>query len=649
MAEPERSTDTRDDPVSAEPWLEKIKDAETRFEKWAKECENADKLYSRSDRAESTDREYAIFWANLEVLRPAVYARPPVPVVAARFTDRNPVARGASEVVERSLIVSFDQGDIDSTMRTLRDEYLRYGRGTSWLRFSQDRRGAAVVSYDFVTRADFLHSDGRTWPEVSWVARRAWPTREAGIARFGEKFRSVPLKKRDQNAVMPDKGDKAEVWEIWDQDSGNVIWVAPGHKEVLDEQPAFLDLQKFFPCPRPAYGTVIPGTLIPVPDIKQYKDQIEEINEYTARISALSETLRLKGFYPAGMGDISEAIEVAIKNIDNRAILVPISSFAALGGGSFKDSVVWMPVGEALALIQGLVDLRRVVIDDVYQITGISDIVRGQTDPNETKGAQELKSQWGSVRIRERQAELTRVAREMTQIAGEIMAENFPPEQMLEMSQVKLPTAQEKQQAQMFAQQAQAQQQPIPKEVKKALDDATAEEVFAFLRNDRLRGFVIEIETDSTIQPNEDAEKKRRIEFVTAVGGLMQQAGPMIQMFPQSAPLMGEVLKFTASGFRAGRQLEAQIDNFVESLEGLTQMANQPKPPDPKVQGEQIKLETTKVKAQADVMKAQADMQQTKLDGQIAVQEHQMSLAEHQMRMREMMVEAAMPKEAAAQ
>lgn len=666
MSEAEMESEEPKGPAPAGPWLDRIKDYQTTFQKWADQCKNLDKLYSRKERSDAADREYAIFWANVEVLKPAVYARPPVPVVAPRFKDNNPVALAASEMLERASVVNFEQEDLNGLMQAVRDDFLMYARGTGWARLAEVN-GKQAVTYDHVAGCDFAHDMQRMWRIVGWVARRAWLTRKEGERRFGDTFKNVPLKKQDENAAVAQKTDKAAVWEIWDKASGKVIWVAEDHTDVLDEQDAFLSLAGFFPCPAPAYGTLIPGGLIPVPEILQYKDQIEEINEYTARIAALSQSLRMKGFYAAGQGDISEAIETAIKSIDDRATMIPISSMAALGPGGFKDSIVWFPVGEVITLIQALVELRRVVIEDVYQITGISDIVRGSTDAGETATAQQIKSQWGSLRIRERQNELVRFARDMTRITAEIMAENFSPETLAAMSQTDLPTQAQKQQAQMAVQQAQAlaqqaqmaQQQgqqapPAPEPPKEALDalkKPSLEEVIQFLRNDKVRGFTIEIETDSTIQPDEDAEKQRRVEFVTAVGGLFQQAAPIVMQAPQLGPFMGAVLKFAADGFRAGRSLGGAIDNLTEMLDGMAEKAQQPSEPDPamqielegkkadtagkvanakrseielqikqveaqtamtgpgpdpKAQTEAIKMETAQINGQADVMQAQA-------------------------------------------
>jgi hypothetical protein len=48
--------------------------------------------------------------------------------------------------------------------------------------------------------------------------------------------------------------------------------------------------------------------------------------------------------------------------------------------------------------------------------------------------------------------------------------------------------------------------------------------VIELLRDERTRGFRIEIETDSTVEPDEQAEKQRRVEFLEAVGNFHEAA-----------------------------------------------------------------------------------------------------------------------------
>lgn len=636
------ATDTAnqgDDPYAdmrnSKPWLEAIKDAQKCHATWNDKCDSIDKLYANLEKLVKTNaqREMQIFWANLEVLKPSIYARAPVPVVTSRFKDRKPLNRHASELLERCLVTSFDGEDIHDTMLLVRNDLATHGRGVFWLRYETDQVKGEKVCYDHLDRKDFVHGEARKWREVPWVARRSWLTRERMRKRFeetsGDAYLKADYKEQKEDDKESYSGDKkAPVWELWHREKNVVVWVTEGVEDVLDIREPFLTLDRFWPCPKPAYGTLQPGTLVPVPDFLQYKDQVEEINELTDRISSLSESLRLKGFYAGGQEDIGDALETAIRQNDNNAILIPVPSVSALGGAGMKDAIVWMPVREVAEVITSLVALRKQLIEDVYQITGISDIMRGETDPNETKGAQVLKSQYGSIRIRERQGEMVRIARDATRISGEIMAENFQPQTMLSMSQYEdVPSqvqiqqqiaqiqgtvaqaARNPQLVEMAKQKPEMAQQAIQKaqaQIKDLQGQTTIEQVIQFLKDQRMRPFTLEIETDSTIQPDEDAAKQRTTEFLQALGGALGQLGPMIEARPEAAPFAGEVLKFAVAPFRAGRELDASIDDLVDQMK---QAASQPKR-DPEADKAQAEMQMKQAELKLKMAEMQMDAQQ---------------------------------------
>jgi hypothetical protein len=598
---------------NARPWLECIGDAKKYFQLWLDKCDSIDKLYADLRRLAdvSGDREFQMFWANLEVLRPSIYSRSPQPAVATRFKDMSPLPRAASAMLERALIVNLETEDINAVMLAVRDDMLINGRGVAWVRYEDDSDPTEEIGpaheprnqrvpYEHVDRTDFLHEPARKWPEVGWVAKRAWLTRDQGIARFGDIFARLDLKERQE----PSDGDagyksekKGEVWEIWSKTRNCVVWIADGIDEVLDIRAPFLKLDGFFPCPKPAYSTLERRRLIPVPDYYFCRDQFDEINELTARISALAEGLRMKGFYAAGAGDLAEAVEAALRQQDNNAILVPVANFAALGGAILRDSIIWLPITEVAATIRELLLLRRQIIDDVYQITGLSDIMRGATEPQETATAQELKSQYGSVRIRERQIELVRFARDLVRIAGEIMAENFTPETFTTITQLSLPTAAAiQEQAQLLTKnvtkllqeadsQSMAQSPDQFQETQERLNElaetVTIDQVVALLRDQHIRPFVLEIETDSTIQADENMEKQRRTEFLSSLAGVIQQLTPLIQAQPAAGPFAAEMIKFSVAPFRAGRAMTAVIEDFTETIREQAQQAAASPRPDP--------------------------------------------------------------------
>jgi hypothetical protein len=643
MGHSEGEEEAKREPKSSRYWLAQIEQAEHDFKDWQEKADSIDKLYAdlKQLAAVSRDRQFQMFWANIQVLGPSIYSRPPVPVVAPRFKDRRPVPRTASELLERCTVVGFELQDIDGVMRLVRDDLTVLARGCAWVRY-ETKKGQKVC-LEHTDRKDFLHATARTWKEVPWVAKRSWLTEDG----MEERFKDVPkdkLKEADytERKVGDDQNEserKAGVWEIWSKTDNKVIWVVPGVDEVLDEGEPHLDLQDFFPCPRPAYSTVQRRTLVPVPDMLFYKDQLEEINELTARIGALSEALQVRGFYPAGAGELGDAIEAAIKQTVNNQVLIPVSNWSLLGGGAAKDTIVWLPIDQIATTIVQCVELRKQLIADVYEITGLSDIMRGATEASETATAQQLKSQYGSVRIKDRQNELARFARDLVRISAEIMAENFTSKTMLDMSQMEIETdadikskikplemqikgiiaqvekaksdpqmqaaaQQNPEQAQQMLQQAQQQAEGLKKQIEELNETPTVEKVMKLLRDQRTRPFILDIETDSTIAPDENAQKQRATEFVTAVGGFMGQVIPMVQQVPQSAKLAAETLKYVASQFRAGRQLEGVIEEFADDM---AVMAQQPKPPDPAHAKAMADAQATQVKAQSDAQMAQAE------------------------------------------
>jgi len=623
-------------PKDATPWLKLIDQAEKTFEPWNNACDAIAKdLASLSKLAKTrTDREFQIFYANLEVLKPSIYARPPQPVVVPRFKDRKPVPRKTSEMLERALITSFDTEKVHETLKKVRDDLAVTGRGVIWNRYETYTKGEATkecVRYEWIHRRDFLHEPARVWSEVGWVARGTWLTVDQGEARFGEAWKEIQYVDAKDTAENYKVEQKARVWELWHKEKNLVVWVHPSAKDVLDIAEPHLNLEGMFPCPRPAYGTCEQDSLIPVPDACFYKDQLEEINELTARISALSESLRLVGFYAAGAEDLGTAIETAIAQVnsgENRRVTVPLPGMSSFGQQSLKDAIVWLPVVDVANTIKELVALRRQLIDDVYQISGISDIMRGETQASETLGAQQLKSQYGSIRIKDRQGEMVRLADGTLNIAGEIMSENFQPETLMALSQTDdLPrqadvlqqhqaeamkqiqelATKTQQQAmqppqgppqdgqppqpqappdpqQMMAQFEQAKQAIILQHEKAISEVVTVEKVFALLREQKVRPFVLQIATDSTIQPDENAEKSARNEFGQAFAQTTTALAPLIQQAPETAEFAGEMLKFMLAPFRAGRQMEQSIDDFVSQM---TEKSKQPPPPNP----EQMKIE----------------------------------------------------------
>jgi hypothetical protein len=666
------------EPRKATAWLNLLEESEKAFEDWNLRCDNIEKQFANIERLNSTarDREFQLFWANCEVLKPSIYARAPIPVVVPKFKDRRPVYQEASEMLERCAVVCFDLAYINELMLQVRDDLALIGRGVPWCRYeSGDGYGnysGEKVCVDFKNRRDFLHSLSRCWYEVTWVAAASYLTRSEAHERFaphsGRAYQDAEYRV-DKDAKEVGGGDsreRAKFWEIWHKTEKRVVWVAKGVEDILDEDEPHLDLEHFFPCPKPAYGTLQRGSLVPVPDMMQYKDQLEEVNQLTGRIHALADALEVKGFYPAGGGEIADAVTAAINIKTPGRVMVPISNWAAFGGS--KEVIIWLPIDQIALTIKELVALRKQVIEDVYQIMGLSDIMRGTTDPNETLGAQKLKSDYGSVRTRDKQYELQRVAKDLVGICCEIMTEKFARKTLIEMSQTQLPTQQiqqlklqQLQQQVMLAQQAmqrlqmqQAQLPPPPhgaqppgqspgkpadpmtqplqqiqayvqqatQKIEQIKAEPTIEQVLTFLKNTRAKAFVLDIETDSTILPDELAEKEKHTEFLAVLSSTIQQLSALIAQDPESAEFCGEILKFAVKPYRVGRTLDSAIDDLVERVKARA--------------GQQVREDpqtvTAKTALQVEQLKTSRQAERDKADVQLKAQEIALKDKQEQMK-----------------
>ena len=662
-------------------WIEEINLAETGCEKWWRSGDAIIRRYrnesqsARGLQALDRRRRYAVLWSNVQTIGPAIYAKTPVPVVSRRFKDEDPVAKVAAEVIERAIAYTLDCGNFDDKMHAVRLDYLLPGRGQMWLRYvptmrpvmsenddSDDGDAEAgevgadpeeveeevayeEVALDHVDWKDFLTNQARTQAEVRWVARRVHMTRQELVRRFGGVGEKVPLDWKP-NGYSSDTGvetdrdrqfKRACVYEIWDKTTRKAYWISKGYGDApLDEREDPLKLEGFFPCPAPLNATIAQGSTIPVPDYVLYQDQAEELDDLTGRIAKLQDALRMVGFY-------SGKDNVALQRVfapGNENKLIPLDTYDMFKeSGGVRGMLEWVPVDMVIQTLTGCYEARQQVLNDIYAITGISDIIRGSGDPNETATAQGIKAQWGSLRVRDRQKDVQKFARDIIRIVGEIIAEQFSVETLKQMTGVRLLTQAEKQQVAQVMQLIQMAEQsgaqspipPPPPEVMDLMEDPTWEEVMALIKNDKLRTFRIDIETDSTIEPDETAAKQAFVEYVGAISQLMTVAAGIIPAAPYTAPLFAEIAKESARVFSVSRSMEDTIDKVFETAaEQPAQVPGQPAP-DP----------LAEAKAQAEMGKLQIEQQRTQMEGQVAMQDAQLSAAELQLKSRDLDIKEA--------
>ena len=635
-------------------WHDQIETAQKTFDKWEKRGQKVVKRYrDERDAIEMPRMKFNILWSNIQVLFPSLYGRQAKPEVSRRFSDQDPVGRLASTMLERVMEYETTQfADFDNAMRGVVEDRLLPGRGTAWIRYEPiivggspevegqledsqeaqvydvveepvERIDAAHSPIDYVYWADFLHSPARTWDEVWWVARAVYMTKEEGVERFGDVFKNVSL--TSQNTDMDGKNPmtakmtydkKAKVYEIWNKRSGKVCWIAKGYPQALDERDDPLELEEFFPCPRPLLATTTTGTMIPIPDYCEYEDQAQELDNLTQRIYLLTKACKAVGVFNA---EFKELARMFSEGVDNK--LFPVTGWAAMSEkGGLKGAIDMMDTSQIIVTLRELYAAREQVKQSIYEIMGISDILRGSSKAQETLGAQQLKANFGSLRLRSAQGDVARFATDVFKLKAQIICKFYPPELIVEMSGV------------MNTQDGQN-----PELLQAAIQ---------LLSNSTIRDFHIAVEADSLAQIDEQAEKQAAAEAVETIGSFLQSSLPIMQSVPEMLPMMSEMLLFLVRRFRAGRGMEGAIEQAMKALSDKAAQAAQQPQQNPEMmklqadqQAEQMRMQA---QAQTEQMKMQADAQLTQVKAQLDMQMQQAKVqAEMQLQQMKAEFEAA--------
>lgn len=158
----------------------------------------------------------------------------------------------------------------------------------------------------------------------------------------------------------------------------------------------------------------------------------------------------------------------------------------------------------------------------------------------------------------------------------------------------------------------------------------------SLLRNEKMRGFRVDIEVDSTIFADSAQEKAERTEFITHVTQFIGQSMQLGATMPEAIPLLGKLLSFGVRGYHIGRDLEMAIEEFTEAAPAAAakhaaMMAQQPNPAVLKAQSDdrknQAQIQGIQLKSAAEARSAQAEVQRQQIQDQGEAQEAQADLA----------------------
>jgi len=611
-------------------WKLELKLADKRESAWRQKAMDIYRQYAPETPAANS---FNILWTNTETLRQSVYNSLPQPDVRRRYQDEDPLGKAVGEVLTRALEFSQDSYDFDAVLKGDVLSMLLPGRAVSRVLYVPDIRteGEETEGDDDLQESEAYEEieweqvvcqrvqwddfrilcPAKTWDEVTAIGFRHRLTRDDCIEKFGEEVgKKIPLDEAEDEDVKSSKDTQdlfktAEVWEIWDKEEKQVLFICKTYATPCKVQDDPLNLCGFFPIPRPLYAIENDHSLVPAAIFTQYEQQAKELNRISMRINKLVDALRVRGVYDATLTELSELMTLK----DNQ--MVSSQNVAALIERGGLEKAIWMmPIDTAAMVLKELYAQRDATKQVIYEITGISDIMRSATDANETFGAQKIKTQWGTQRLQRMQREVQRYIRDLIRLKAEIISEKFQPETLEKMTLVKLPHQAEidakKQQAMMQYQQAamlaqqQGQQPPPPPQFPP--DPITWEAVIEAMHDDATRTYRVDIETDSTLSATQDSDMQGMRELLTGLTGIIQGFGPAVQQGAMSVDVVKEIMLTVCRRAKMGSAVEDAISKM-----------QQPRP-----------------QVDPNAGKAQAAMQLEQFKAQLASEQHQRELAANQ-------------------
>lgn len=587
-------------------WNAEIHAAQKKIKKWQKQAEKVyDKYIDKRSGADSDAQYLNLFNTNTGILQAALYARIPEPDVSRRFRDStDQVGRVASMILQRALTYELETDHYcDTIFKNIILDRLVAGAGVGWVRYdvettegedvqltdsmdelTEDVDAEPIIadentSIEYVHWKDFFWSPARTWDEVRWVARRVYMERQEAIDRFGEaKASQIPVADDEINDSLAKLGEvttsKAEVYEVWDKTTKTVFFVSLQCDELLDEKPDPLGLPGFFPTPKPLFANVTTGDLIPMPDYALVQDQYRAVNELNNRINVLTRSIRTVGVYDKKLGSLQ-----AILSESPEGQMIPVENWQSyVEGGGMKGSMDFLPIEQPAAVLGNLRNELQNIKAEIYELTGISDIIRGESQQYVTAQAESMKGQYASLRLVTLQQAVAEYFSGLINLKAHLICKFYEPQRILERA------------GQLFPN-----------------DMPYVPQALALLKNEGLRHFRVNISVDSLQMPDWNADKQSKNEAIMGITQLLGQIIPASQQVPEIAPLGLTMLSWAITGYKGADQIEGVIQDGLRQLEQVAQQkAANPQPPKPTP--EEMEFQLQQAKMQADQQRAQDQM-----------------------------------------
>lgn len=598
-------------------WMERIHAAEKREHDWRLSAEAAETAYSGNNK-NGKGKVYAfnILHSNVETIVPAIYNSTPIPDVRRRWTEtpidepkppqqqqqgqqldpraiqafqqaiqqyqvkvaQDKAEKDYGDMIERAITVQIDDDRLDTEIeRSAQDAFLA-GRGIVRVKMEADLQEEQIsgerICFEAISWRDYRQGPGTRWENVEWIAFRHCVPRETLENDIADK---AMLDSQTTPATgLDDNDDDVAFWEIWNKEKKEVSFVREHDNKMLNKKPDPLGLKEFFPIPHPVQPLALTGKMTPVCPFSIYRQLADELDTITVRINKVMKGLKVRGIMA---GDATKLVELADADDNEIRVETDLEGLAQTGG--LEKAIMWWPVEQAVKVLAQLYQQRDILKASIYEITGISDIVRGASHASETATAQQIKTQWGSLRIQKMQRLIERQVRDIFCIMAELITSKFSDKTLYQMTAIEM-----------------------------------TDGIRQLMNEPVLASYRVDVESDSTVRADLTHQKKDMTEFLSGTANFFSTMGPLIQESPEAAGPVAEIYASMARVFKLGRNAESAL----EELKSIAKKAGDQPRPNPEAD-----------KMQADMQIKQAEMQMKQAEGQAKIQvETQKQQYEHE-------------------
>lgn len=575
-----------------EEWVKKISAAEKEYDKYYNLVRETREFYKDNAGSSKTEGRYNIFWSSVETLKPFLYFKQPKPYIERANPSAGEAQKLACRILSRALSWNLQQFDFDSVIKYARNDFLISGCGILWEHYEPEfavfpdvcnpeasvelKTGEKVVS-QYVNPEHFIADCDKVgiWEDASWVARKIYMSKQEAIDAFGA-ARCVELVHDGEKDY---RHKEICVYEIWDKVTQKVYWLAKEkNNDFLKICDNPLKTEGFFPCPKPIFATMTNDSIIPIPDYCLIKELLNELNGINTRMKLTMQALKVSGAYDNSFPELANILSKDVT-------LVAAKDFERLkDAGGLRGIIDFVPIEQYVSALEQLASRRQDIITQIYDVTGVSDIMRGSANTAETATAVTQKTNFGTLRNQDRQNDMQRFICDIFRLKAEIICELFSPDTLLSFLTVE-----------------------------EAADRELSLAAVRVLKDDKMRGMVLHVESDNVF--NLSAENAELQDGIKVINEMINTALTVVSQQPLLLPLYRQMIGAVCGSLPKGRVFESVLEKVFNDISAEL---NQPEPPqkDPsqEIQEQKLEIEREKNRLKSRELDIKANAEKAKLE-----------------------------------